>query len=425
MRRLSVVTAAHVAALAALLFAAAWTQGRALAWSTALLLLAAAAVAFNLYRLHTRLLNGIGALMRALPDAAGDRRANERRRGEASEHIAAEMEGMLHRFHDRLVADEARRTFYETLLDRVDTALLVCSPEGSIEWRNRAADSLPPELNRLPAEWLRPEAEGRTVAYAGAAGDTYEWLLTCAHMEMRGGGRRLLALKNVEPLLAHNEMEAWQKLIGVLTHEIMNSVAPIVSLADTLCLRAGSEKPDERAAALMLQAMQTIRRRGEGLLDFVENYRRLTRLPAPKPELIDVAELQADLARLFGTPALAFAPTEGPLAFRADRGQTEQLLINLIRNGLEACEGRERPRVEVRFTQCEAASMRIEVSDNGRGIPPDVAERVFIPFFTTKSKGSGIGLSLCKQIMALHRGRIRVSAAPGEGATFTLWFPGG
>lgn len=423
MKRFPVLVAFHLLAIVSLCFIVAWTYEQSLAWTSAVFFAIAIALSFNLYRLHIRVLQSMSELLHTLPCYEGDQRLNEHRRSKETEHIADEINGILHRLQDRLVEGEVRRTYYETLLNRVDTAVLVCYPSGITEWHNQAAEKLLGANPRLSPDWLVPETEGRSVSHRHADGEAFELLLTCTRISIRGGERCLVALKNVKSLLEHNEMEAWQKLIRVLTHEIMNSITPIVSLSETLCLRAENEGMDGRLASLMLQSMQTIHRRSEGLLDFIENYRRLTRLPNPVPVPVSVDELKADMAQLFDSPALSFSSTAPNLSFTADRNQVEQLLINLIRNALEACQECSTPCVDVNFVQNPDASMRIEVCDNGQGILPEAMEKIFIPFFTTKARGSGIGLSLCKQIMALHRGFIRVASEPGKGTTFTLQFP--
>ena len=219
-------------------------------------------------------------------------------------------------------------------------------------------------------------------------------------------------------VLEHNEMAAWQKLIRVLTHEIMNSLTPIISLSETLCER----EVDERRYSLMYQGMQTIHRRSKGLLEFVENYRKLTRLPAPVRRPVLLTELLLDLRKLFPEDYIHIElPTEDR-TLQIDRTQIEQVLINLIKNAREACAKCEHPLIEIKVLPAQSWQCRIAVSDNGEGILPEVLDKVFVPFFTTKSGGQGIGLSLCKQIMNRHGGNITVKSTVGQGSCFTLLF---
>ena len=220
-------------------------------------------------------------------------------------------------------------------------------------------------------------------------------------------------------MLERNEMEAWQKLIRVLTHEIMNSITPILSLSETLSER----EMNERNYAVMQQGMKTICRRSKGLLEFVENYRKLTRLPAPMRRLVSVRELLTDLRKLYPDPAIhIYVPTED-IILNIDRAQVEQVLINLLKNAREACAKLPNPCIEVGTADALSWKCLIYVRDNGEGILPDVQDKVFVPFFTTKPGGSGIGLSLCRQIMNRHGGNITLQSAIGQGSCFTLQFP--
>ena len=219
-------------------------------------------------------------------------------------------------------------------------------------------------------------------------------------------------------VLERNEMEAWQKLIRVLTHEIMNSITPIISLSETLSEREMTEKN----YPVMRQGMQTIHRRSKGLLEFVENYRKLTRLPAPVRRPVSIRELLQDLKKLFSEEYIHIELPETDRTLQIDRIQIEQVLINLIKNAKEACSKKEEPLIEIRMVPAFSWQCLITIRDNGGGIMPEVQDKIFVPFFTTKTSGSGIGLSLCKQIMNRHGGNITVQSTVGQGSCFTLQF---
>ena len=213
-------------------------------------------------------------------------------------------------------------------------------------------------------------------------------------------------------------------LTRAMTHEIMNSIAPIISLSETVTERASSNGLNERDYSIMLQAMQTIHRRSKGLLDFVENYRKLTRIPIPMQQLFPVSSLFDDLRGLYPAGAISFSFSVRPVDLRiyADRAMIEQVLINLLKNAVEACQERSYPEVRVNAFRREGVPV-ITVSDNGYGIVPEAMDKVFVPFFTTKQGGSGIGLSVCRQIMNRHGGSISVISEEEKGTTFTLQFP--
>lgn len=222
---------------------------------------------------------------------------------------------------------------------------------------------------------------------------------------------RLYRIRTMEA----NELESWQKLIRVMGHEIMNSITPIISLSETL----GNRPVDETSYVYMQHGMQVIHRRSKGLLEFVENYRRLTRIPAPVMEIVSLNSLLRGIAELFPQDYIHFAYLQEDVSLKADRAQIEQVLINLIKNALEACSQIEHPNIEVKVDVAQG-DVTISVSDNGPGILPQVMEQIFIPFFTTKDGGSGIGLSLCRRIMQLHGGNISASSTPGEGSCFAI-----
>lgn len=226
-------------------------------------------------------------------------------------------------------------------------------------------------------------------------------------------------------VVAEAETEAWQKLIRVLTHEIMNSIAPIISLSETVTERAESNGMNERDYGIMLQAIQTIHRRSKGLLDFVENYRKLTRIPAPTMQLFPVSALFDDIQKLVPVNDVRFVYSIKPSELRlyADRGMIEQVLINLLKNAVEACSESLSPEVRIEAFRRDGIPV-ITISDNGSGIVPEALDKVFVPFFTTKPGGSGIGLSVCRQIMNRHGGNITVTSEMEKGTVFTMLFPG-
>ncbi len=225
-------------------------------------------------------------------------------------------------------------------------------------------------------------------------------------------------------------------MIRFLTNEIMNSVTPVVSLTSTvyhlveqeMTARKAGEPVDDEVMEDICDGLKTIEKRSAGMLNFVKSYRRLMRLPAPEIQTVNVADLLRHVHTLM-LPEMEqhqvrldiYLPTE-QLTIAADPEQLEHVLINLIKNGMEACQHMPEPCVEVRVSNDESAKerVRIDVSDNGPGIPEGVMDKVFIPFFTTKKQGSGIGLSLSKQIMRQHGGTMRFTTKPGGPTIFGL-----
>lgn len=339
---------------------------------------------------------------------------------------AAELSDTLKDFRSKLLTEEVKHQYYENLLNKVDTAVLVTDNAGYIEWMNQAAISHLGHIAQLP-ESLRKtfSANDTSVVRLEQNGAVLEMAVSrTTFAATQGKEQQLISLKNIHSVLERNEMEAWQKLIRVLTHEIMNSITPIISLSETLSERGVPEQVSEKEYSVMLQAMQTIHRRSKGLLEFVENYRRLTRIPTPVRTKVSVAELFADLKKLFPEEGIHFEMPADELNLNVDRTQIEQVLINLLKNAQEACScsRKETKNIQIKAKALSTGGVTLCISDSGDGILPDVLDKIFVPFFTTKTSGSGIGLSLCKQIMTLHNGTIAVKSELGKGSRFILTF---
>lgn len=252
---------------------------------------------------------------------------------------------------------------------------------------------------------------------------------------MRGERFKLVSLQNIQSELEEKEMEAWQNLVKILTHEIMNSIAPISSLAGTL--KGELEYKIEHNEPLnpsdmedCMMGISTIEKRSEGLISFVSDFRSLAHIPTPKFSSIGISRLFDQLEILLQnqlenqgiTLEKELNPNE--LILFGDQTQIEQVLINLLQNAIQALEDAEEKKITLRAFIDEAGKIIIEVSDTGKGIEEEALGKIFIPFFTTKKKGSGIGLSLSKQIMRRHKGNIQVRSRLGQGTTFKLIFNG-
>lgn len=246
---------------------------------------------------------------------------------------------------------------------------------------------------------------------------------------------RLITLQDINSEIEQKEIEAWHKLIRILTHEIMNSVTPVISLTETMQAMLqdtdGSQKDitalRDHTITDIRFSLNTVQKRSEGLLNFVENYRKLMRVPAPNIEAINIAifleRIETLLSKQLAEKNIVFRlKTETEMPLHADPVLLEQVLINLITNSIHALEYNPHPAIELESYRSNGHVI-IEVTDNGHGIPPKALAEIFVPFFTTRKEGSGIGLSLSKQIMSLHKGSIRVKSEVNVGTTFSLQFP--
>jgi two-component system, NtrC family, nitrogen regulation sensor histidine kinase NtrY len=243
---------------------------------------------------------------------------------------------------------------------------------------------------------------------------------------------KLVAFQNVSEALDETESKAWQKLLSVMTHEIMNSVAPISSLADTLKNRLQAPEIANSVANGQLEDLElgidTIKRRSEGLLKFTESYRNLNKITKLDLKKILVRDLFENLNSLMHPSMekkhieLEIVLRDPALAIEADINLLEQVMINLLVNAVEAVKDKDHPRITLSAEIQPNNRTVVRVADNGSGIPTDLLDKIFIPFFSTRKTGSGIGLSLCKQIMLLHKGNIQVQSAEGLGSAFLLQF---
>jgi signal transduction histidine kinase len=241
----------------------------------------------------------------------------------------------------------------------------------------------------------------------------------------------LIAVQNVNEVLDATESKAWQRLLSVMTHEIMNSVAPISSLAETLKhrLQQSVDKIEDAATVEDLEiGIDTIKRRSEGLLKFAETYRNLNKITTLNLQKVYIRELFANLHQLMQPTfeqkgiELEIIMRDPDLTLQADPSLLEQVLINLVVNAIEAVKERPSAKIVLSAEQTLSKKIVIKVADNGAGMPEEVLDKIFIPFFSTKKQGSGIGLSLCKQIVMLHKGTIQVQSIEGQGTAFSMQF---
>ena len=298
------------------------------------------------------------------------------------------------KLHSRLAEGERQLQYMRRLAENVETALLIATPMGRIEWCNKVARHLLSD---------HPDTLPQGIAEAIAQGqDEVEGMaLSATQLKIEGRRRTLIALKNIQPQMERHEIETWRQLTRTLSHEILNSITPIITIAGSM--QAGQEESD------LGTGLSVIERRCRSLVTFVDNYRKLARIDEPQKTSIDAAELMADMKQLF--PCCQYSLQPQDLTLTADRTQLEQVLINLLRNAEEA---------GATHIMLRAEPGRLTITDDGQGMTPDVMKQIFTPFYSTKRGGSGIGLSLCRQIITQHGGSIRVESQPGEGTTFEI-----
>ncbi len=344
------------------------------------------------------------------------------------------------KFQDVRAEKEANHQFLQTIVEHINIGLLCTNEAQEVILMNKALQQLLHKsylvkLESLqqvdPSLWQTVKAltpGERSLYKLNTDNRLTQIAIQAIDLIMQGERLRLYTFQNIQTELEEQELQAWQKLIRILTHEIMNSVAPIASLSSTIrdVIALNDQQLDEGMMARVKSSVEVIQKRSEGLLDFTETYRSLTRLPQPKFQTVEAGKLTRQLTTLFQPSAaerrIAFEVylPPNPVHFQADPGLLEQVLINLIRNAMEAVAEREHPTVELHVARNPAGRVVIQVADNGIGIPTEMLEQIFVPFFTTKDEGSGIGLSLSRQIMRMHKGNIEVQSVENKGTVVTL-----
>ncbi|QEC74468.1 sensor histidine kinase [Mucilaginibacter ginsenosidivorax] len=340
---------------------------------------------------------------------------------------------------------ETQYHYLQKILELVDTGILSYEEDtGNISWINEAFKKLLsiPYLKtiqslekREPAlydELVKLKPGESNIISITRNQQMVKILITSSMMRSDDKLYKLLAFQNVSEALDETESKAWSKLLNVMTHEIMNSVAPISSLADTLKNRLQSPEITDTMEASELEDLElgidTIKRRSDGLLKFTESYRSLNKITKLERDRILVRNLFENLNSLM-KPTLSKKNIEleiilrdPALAIEADINLIEQVMINLLVNAIEAVKDRDEPRITLSAEAQNNNKTLVKITDNGMGMPHELLDKIFIPFFSTKKTGSGIGLSLCKQIMLLHKGNIQVLSTEGKGSSFILQF---
>ena len=341
--------------------------------------------------------------------------------------------------------------YLQSIVQNIDVSIIAYQKDGEIEMVNKTAKKLFQvntlknihELHALSpglVETLLDIKPGQNALIkVQDEDDILQLAVFATELKIKSKTIILATIKNIQNVLEEQETEAWQKLIRVLTHEIMNSITPIASLSSTIepmLKNQESQLMDDGKTSIIeresrdeiLQAIQTINRRSTGLLHFVNTYRNLTKIPKPNFKIASVKALFKNIGLLMEDELkrnkirfnISIVPDD--IEISLDEQLIEQVLINLIKNSIHALDGRFDPNIELRAFYNKRGRVTIQLNDNGVGILEEVIDKIFIPFFTTKPTGSGIGLSLSKQIIRLHNGSITAQSIPDKETTFTLTF---
>jgi two-component system nitrogen regulation sensor histidine kinase NtrY len=340
---------------------------------------------------------------------------------------------------------ETQYQYLQKILELVNTGILSYEPKsGEIGWMNesfknmlgvpylKTINSLERRDANLYQEILALRPGENKIVSLTKDKNVYKTLMAATAFQTDGRVYKLVAFQDVNEALDETEAKAWQRLLSVMTHEIMNSVAPISSLAETMLhrLQESARLLEGQPGALedLELGIGTIQRRSEGLLKFAETYRSLNKITTLNLKKVYARDLFENLHVLM-EPTLEQKNIEmdillldTDISLEVDTNLIEQVLINLVVNAIDAVKENAEPRITLAAYSGNNSRPIIKVGDNGMGMSPEVMDNIFIPFFSTKKSGSGIGLSLCKQILLLHKGNIQVQSVEGVGSSFLLHF---
>lgn len=371
---------------------------------------------------------------------------SESTKDSTSNELHKQLNQLNRRIQKTRIENQQREQYFQTLLEHVATGIVTFNSKGFVLHANSAARKMfavevLTHINQLErinrnlyqaVQIIKP-FEQKLVSMPTERG-TIELSIKATSFKIKNDELILLSIQDIRNELDEKELDSWMKLIRVLMHEIMNSIAPITSLSESLTRfftidgrPALPEEVDEKTIQTTIRGLNVIKEQGNGLMLFVESYRKLTRLPKPDRTIFKVTDLVDRIKVLYfslgNNDKVKLTVTVKPpeIELFADENLISQVLLNLLKNAVEAIYNQADGKIHV-VVGYIANRIEICVADNGPGIPPDIMEQIFVPFFTTRENGSGVGLSLSRQIMRLHGGSLHVRSVPGKETVFSLIF---
>ncbi len=350
------------------------------------------------------------------------------------QHISDEMK-------KERIEKEVHAKYLQTIVDNVNAGILTCDQTGKIELINKAAkkyfglphlshiDDLAEAFPGLTKKLKNLGPGGTVLEKITSHGNLFTLSFKAVHLKSMGESYTIITFQDIKTELEEQEIESWKKLIRIITHEIMNSMTPIVNITNAIKRKIGNGITSRTAPNMQetLSGVDIIEERSQGIIHFICQYKKLTKLPPLQLSDIDISQLFDKIEYLFSEQLKELkinfiSETRHTKALSADPRMIEQVLINLVKNSIEALNGISKSQIKLKSILDVQNRILIQVLDNGCGIPDKFKEEVFVPFFSTKKDGSGIGLSLSKQIMRLHKGEINLDSHAGKGTLVNLRF---
>jgi len=341
------------------------------------------------------------------------------------------------KFRSIRTAKEEQFQYLQAIVEHVDTGLICFDEKGQTILYNKRLQELlrksyfpdfksiegfDTQLHAILEEILPGE---QRVVKLNISNEIIQLAIRKTSLNSQSGSMNLYAIQNINAELEVQEVQSYQKLISILTHEIMNSIAPVISLSESMhSTMTSSDELSEEDEQDIQQSLEAIQRRGQGLMEFTKNYRQLMKVPLPTLEAVDVIALIKDVVELMRVDlqgvALNLHHKKHQLIAQIDAVLMEQVLINLIKNASQALAAQANGKIDIHISQLANQALMLQIVDNGPGISDEAIDQIFVPFYTTKADGSGIGLSLSRQIIQSHKGSLSVQSKEGEGTAFTI-----
>jgi nitrogen fixation/metabolism regulation signal transduction histidine kinase len=403
----------------------------------------------ELFRTITRTNSIVESLLDSIRYGDYNKTIQNKAAGLGFEGLADSAQAIVQAIASARIEKETQFQYLHTILEHIHTGVLTINEAHEPEMINPLALNTLGLYNTKKPSWAEIEKRTplftRAVESMGESGrqmirlsttPTGKQLLVLVNTVKIGGAPiKIITFQDIEPEIEQKEMESWQTISRIMAHEIMNSLTPLSSLTETGIMLLESEGKAKDAALIsqktidnLYTALLTISSRNRALTEFIGSYRQLSRLPLPEKKEVHVVEILEELRELYEIPCkekgIACSINHGPenLRIMVDDAQIKQVLINLIKNATEAMNKVQDPEIGISVKRI-LHQVSIEIYNSGPAIPPEVLEKIFVPFYSTKPEGSGIGLSLSRQIVSNHGGQIAVESEEGKGTTFKVLLP--